>query len=116
MIRHYSYGIRLIEEFQIGSTIIIYVEADDIRDPYVLREMDRVTTKINTYELDKGKTDGIFSVNSIAQLIKEENAKTVLPMGLGGTGKYEIPEDSALINTYLARLQSTEGVLFFEFL
>ncbi len=103
---------KIDEEFQIGSTIIIYVEADDIRDPYILREMDRVTTKINTYELDKGKTDGIFSVSSIAQMIKEENAKPTLPAGLGGTGTNEIPDDSALINTYLARLQSTQGILF----
>ena len=103
---------KIDDQFQIGSTIIIYIEADDIRDPYVLREMDRVTTKTNIYELDKGKTDGIFSVNSIAQLIKEENAKTPLPKGLGGTGKYQIPDDPALINTYLARLQSMEGVLF----
>jgi len=42
------------EEFQIGSTIVIYVEADDVRDPYVLREMDRVSTKINKFDLDKG--------------------------------------------------------------
>ena len=97
---------KIDDQFQIGSTIIIYIEADDIRDPYVLREMDRVTTKTNLYELDKGGTDGIFSVNSIAQLIKEENAKTPLPKGLGGTGKYQIPDDPALINTYLARLQS----------
>jgi predicted RND superfamily exporter protein len=103
---------KIDEEFQIGSTIIIYVEADDIRDPYVLHEMDRVTTKINTYELDKGKTDGIFSVSSIAQLIKEENAKPPLPNNLGGTGKYEIPDDPSLISTYLARLQATQGVLF----
>lgn len=103
---------KINEEFQIGSTIIIYVETDDIRDPYVLREMDRVVTKINLYELDKGKTDGIFSVNSIAQFIKEENAKTPLPKGLGGTGKYEIPEDPTLINTYLARLQAFQGILF----
>jgi hydrophobe/amphiphile efflux-3 (HAE3) family protein len=103
---------KINQEFQIGSTIIIYVEADDIRDPYVLREMDRVTTKINIYELDKGKTDGIFSVSSIAQLIKEENAKPSLPYGLGGTGKYEIPDDPDLINTYMARIQSTQGVLF----
>jgi hydrophobe/amphiphile efflux-3 (HAE3) family protein len=103
---------KIDEEFQIGSTIIIYVEADDIRDPYVLREMDRVTTKINTYELDKGKTDGIFSVNSIAQMIKEENAKPSLPYDLGGTGKYEIPEDPALITKYLARHQTSQGILF----
>jgi len=103
---------KINQEFQIGSTIIIYVEADDIRDPLILREMDRVTTKINTYELDKGKTDGIFSVSSIAQMIKEQNAKPVLPLNLGGTGNYEIPEDSTLINTYLARLQASEGILF----
>ena len=103
---------KINQEFQIGSTIIIYVEADDIRDPYILHEMDRVTTKINTYELDKGKTDGIFSVSSIAQLIKEENAKPELPEDLGGTGKYEIPDDTNLINTYIARIQSREGTLF----
>jgi hydrophobe/amphiphile efflux-3 (HAE3) family protein len=103
---------KINSEFQIGSTIIIYVEADDVRDPYILHEMDRVSTKINTYELDKGKTDGIFSVSSIAQLIKEENAKPVLPEGLGGTGNYEIPDDPGLINTYMARIQSREGVLF----
>jgi len=103
---------KINQEFQIGSTIIIYVEADDIRDPFVLREMDRVTTKINIYELDKGKTDGVFSVSSIAQLIKEENAKPALIEGLGGTGKYEIPDDPALITTYMARIQTWEGVLF----
>ncbi len=103
---------KINDEFQIGSTIIIYVEADDIRDPYVLQEMDRVTTKINTYELDKGKSDGIFSVSSIAQMIKEQNARPTLPAGLGGTGKYEIPKDSALIITYLARLQASQGILF----
>lgn len=103
---------KINEEFQIGSTIIIYIEADDIRDPYVLREMDRVATKINTYELDKGKTDGIFSVTSIAQLIKEENAKPPLPKDLGGTGVYQIPDDPQLINTYLARLQAMQGVIF----
>jgi len=105
---------KIDKEFQIGSTIIIYVEADDIRDPYVLHEMDRVTTKINTYELDKGVADGVFSVNSIAQLIKEENAKPVLPQNLGGTGKYKIPDDTNLINTYMARIQSREGILFLD--
>jgi len=103
---------RIDQGFQIGSTIIVYVNANDIRDPAVLREMDRVTTKVDTYKLDKGKTDGVFSVSSIAQLIKEENAKPKLPMDLGGTGKYEIPDDPDLINTYMARIQSMEGILF----
>ncbi|RLI63118.1 MAG: hypothetical protein DRO67_06205, partial [Candidatus Asgardarchaeum californiense] len=102
------------QEFQIGSAIVIYVEADDIRDPYVLKEMDRVSTKINKYDLDKGEQDGIFSVISIASLIKEENAKPSLPGGLGGTGKFEIPEDSNLISRYIARssVQAVEGTLF----
>ena len=105
---------KIDQEFQIGSTIIIYVEADDIRDPYVLHEMDRVSTKINTYELDKGTADGVFSVNSIAQLIKEENQKPMLPQNLGGLGKYEIPDDTNRINTYMARIQSMEGILFLD--
>jgi len=102
------------EEFQIGSTIVIYVEADDIRDPYVLREMDRVSTKINAYDLDKGEKDGIVSVTSIASLIKDENAKPNIPGGLGGTGKFEIPDDRNLISRYLARalIQEMKGILF----
>jgi len=31
------------EEFQMGYNIIIYVEADDIRNPDVLKEMERVS-------------------------------------------------------------------------
>jgi len=91
------------EEFQIGSTIVIYVEADDIRDPYVLREMDRVSTKINAYDLDKGEKDGIVSVTSIASLIKDENAKPNIPGGLGGTGKLVLIQEMKgilFINTY----------------
>lgn len=104
------------EEFQIGSTIVIYVEADDIRDPYVLREMDRVSTKINYYDLDKGEKDGIVSAMSIASLIKDENAKPNIPGGLGGTGKFEIPDDRNLISRYIARtlVQEMKGVLFID--
>ena len=102
------------EEFQIGSTIVIYVEADDIRDPYVLREMDRVSTKINKFDLDKGEKDDIVSVTSIASLIKDENAKPNIPGGLGGTGKFEIPDDRNLISRYIARIliQEMKGVLY----
>lgn len=103
---------KINKEFQIGSAIIIYVQADDIRDPYVLHEIDRVSTQINPYELDQGEQDGIVSVTSIASLIKEENAKPELPNDLGGTGKYEIPTDPTLITTYMARIQSVEGTLF----
>ena len=100
------------EEFEIGSTIVIYVEADDIRDPYVLKEMDRVTNKINKYNLDKGEKDGIVNVMSIASLIKEENAKPMSVGGLGGMGQFAIPEDINLITRYMARLQQYEGILF----
>ena len=102
------------DEFQIGSAIVIYVEADDIRDPYVLIEMDRVSSRINKYDLDKGDKDGVVSVRSIASLIKDENAKPSIPGGLGGTGKFEIPEDRNLISRYIARreVQTFEGVLF----
>lgn len=104
------------EEFQIGSAVVIYVEADDIRDPYILREMDRVSTKINPYDLDKGEQDGIFSIRSLAALIKNENAKPNLPGGLGGTGTFEIPEDRNLISKYLAReeVQAWKGTLFVD--
>ena len=104
------------EEFQITSTIVIYVEADDIRDPYVLKEMDRISTKINKYNLDKGEKDGVVSVQSIASLIKDENAKPYSVSGLGGTGKFEIPDDRNLISKYIARdlVQATEGILFID--
>ena len=69
--------IKMDKEFQLGSTIIIYVEADDIRDPEVLKEMDRVSSsaKLNKYESDEGKLDGIYSVKSLASYIKKENSK-----------------------------------------
>ncbi|UCD13468.1 MAG: MMPL family transporter, partial [Thermoplasmatales archaeon] len=105
---------KIDEEFQIASTIVIYVKADDIRDPYVLKEMDRVSGKIDTYNLDRGEKDGVVSVQSIAELIKDENAKPYAIGGLGGTGKFEIPEDRNLISRYIARdiIQATKGVLF----
>jgi len=106
--------IKIDKELQIGSTIIIYVEVDDIRDPDILKEMDRVSTKINKFENDKGEQDGIFSIQSIASLIKDENAKPAIPGGLGGTGVYEIPADKNLIYRYVARslIQEMKGTLF----
>jgi uncharacterized protein len=107
---------RIDEEFQIGTTIIIYVEADDIRDPEVLKEMDRVASSplVNKYENDKGKHDGIFSARSLAQYIKLENAKSSLPGDLGGQGLFEIPDDPNLISQYMSRLtiQQLKGTLF----
>ena len=108
--------IKMDKEFQLGSTIIIYVEADDIRDPEVLKEMDRVTSsaKLNKFESDEGKLDGIYSVRSLASYIKKENSKPDIIGGLGGTGKNEIPDDENLISRYLSRftIQEIKGTLF----
>jgi hypothetical protein len=105
---------RINQEFDIKSSIIIYVEAGDIRDPVVLKEMDRVSSSINTYENDRGEQDDIYSVQSLASLIKAENSKAYIIGGLGGTGKNEIPEDTGLISKYLARItiQEAEGILY----
>jgi len=104
------------EEFDIGQTILIYVEADDIRDPDVMKEMDRVCgySKLNKYENDEGKNDGILTIRSISNLIKTEAGKTPLPGGLGGIGSKTIPEDKNLIYRYIARatIQAMEGTLF----
>jgi len=107
--------IEIDKEFQIGSTIIIYVDQTDrvydIRDPRVLTEMDEV---IRVIDLRPDGKDGVFSVRSLSSLIKEENAKPWAPGGLGGTGEYEIPDDENLIYRYLARssVQEMKGVLF----
>ena len=107
---------KINEEFQVGSIIIIYVEADDIRDPEVLKEMDRVSSspKLNKYENDEGKIDGIHSVNSLAEYIKKENAKPFIVGGFGGSGKNEIPDDENLISNYISRyaIQGIKGTLF----
>jgi predicted RND superfamily exporter protein len=89
---------RIYQEFDVKSSIIIYVEADDIRDPVVLKEMDRVSSKINTYENDRGEQDDIYSIQSLASLIKDENSKAYVIGGIGGTGKNEIPQDTGLIS------------------
>ena len=107
---------KIDEYFQLGSTIIIYVEADDIRAPEILKEMDQVSNnpKVNAYENDQGKQDGIFSVKSVASYIKAENAKSPIIGGLGGTGVNEIPEDEALIARYMSRtvVQAMKGTLY----
>ena len=107
---------RIDKEFQMGYNIIIYIEADDIRDPDVLKEMDRVccSPTLNQYESDKGKIDGVVSVRSLSSLIKEENAKPYQIGGLGGSGKREIPDDEKLIARYLARttVQAYKGSYF----
>jgi hypothetical protein len=110
---------KIDKEFQIGSTIIIYIDQtsrayDDVRDPKVLTEMDEVIRAIDTSPYDEGAKDGVYSVRSLSSLIKEENAKAELPGGLGGTGRNEIPDDKNLIYRYMARdsINMMKGTLF----
>lgn len=102
------------EEFDLTTSIIVFVQAPDIRDYEVLNEMDRVIQRVNIYELDAGKNDGISRVQSITELIRLENSAPWLPGGLGGQGINEVPDDDTLIARYLARssLAGVKGVLY----
>ena len=106
---------RIMEEFQVGQTIIILVDQTDrihdIRHPNVLTEIDNVEQAINRYENDKGKIDGIVAIRSLAALIKNENAKSKIE---GGNGVKEIPSNKEDIITYMERIsvKSTKGVLY----
>jgi hydrophobe/amphiphile efflux-3 (HAE3) family protein len=103
---------RIIEEFEIGSTIIILIDQDpndgwyyEIRTPEVLKEMDQVVQMIDTNP--NGIDDGVYSINSLSSLIKEENAKT-----LGG--RKEIPSDTDDIYAHMGKLSITsmKGILY----
>ena len=65
------------KEFHVGSTIIIIVDQTeryhDVRDYEVLDEMHKVGHRINPSIMDGGELDGVVSVRSLAELIKEEN-------------------------------------------
>jgi uncharacterized protein len=103
------------EEFQIGHTIIILVDQHDriwdIRDPKVLIEMDEIYKYVYEKPLIEGKKTNIISIRSLAELIKNENAKPILE---GGTGLREIPNDKAKIYEYMARItiSSVKRVLY----
>ncbi len=100
---------QVYEDFQIGSTIIILVETDDIRDPDVLKEMDAVVSNddIDRYPNDNGQQDGIVSIQSLATFIKEENFYR-------GLGEYKIPEDESQIYSLMSRLtiEKMKGILY----
>jgi len=88
------------KEWNIGDTLIIYVESDDVLDLETLRDIDYVTNKINPYRHDRGELDGIVSETSITSLIKLENS---LPPPFG-EGKFEIPSSESKIMKYVARI------------
>ena len=105
---------RINHEFQIGQTIIIFVDQTDrvydIRDPKVLTEMDEVSRVIYDKLLVEGVDPGIISIRSLAVLIKEENAR---PKPLG-QGVKEIPYDKNQIYEYMEKLiiAGVKGVLY----
>ena len=96
---------KIVEEFQVGPTIIILIDQTDrlydIRNPKVLSEMDEVVQMIDTRPDDK---DGVYSVTCLSSLIKKENAK---PISEGGNGKNVIPDDIEDIYSYMQRLSIT---------
>ena len=100
---------QVYDEFQIGATIIILVETDDIRNPDVLKEMDAVVSNddIDKYPNDDGQQDGIVSIQSLATYIKEENFYR-------GLGEYKIPDNEDLIYTFMSRLiiEKLKGTLY----
>jgi len=112
---------KIYQDFPIGATIIVYIDQTnksyDIRDFRVLTEMDEIVRAVDPYP---DGSDGVSSVQSISNYIKEENAKAWIPGGLGGTGKNEIPTPynadnyEELIARYMTRLTSeeTKGVLY----
>ncbi len=88
------------EEWNIGDTLIIYVESDNVLDLDTLRDIDYVVSKINIYRHDKGEIDGIVSETSITSLIKLENSLSP-PLG---EGKFELPSSENKIMKYVARI------------
>ncbi len=110
------------KEFNLGSTIIVLVETEDLRDPDALKEIDRVSfsDKINPWEYDEGKDDGIVSVRSIAVSMRQANAGFTLSDLAGdypadsNLGDYSIPTKRETIDNLLREsvVKSMKGVLY----
>ena len=89
------------DEWPIDS-IIIYVDAEDVTKPSVLREMLAVEGAINW---DEGEEDGVVYTASIASFIKEMSRPNFFDaLGFNrsiGPGEGKIPERQEGINLYL---------------
>ncbi|EMR74013.1 putative RND superfamily exporter [Thermoplasmatales archaeon SCGC AB-539-N05] len=88
------------EEWPVGFSIIIYVEADDVTSYHTLKDMEYVESKLNGYKNDAGSVDGVFSTTSVVSMIKKFNSESP-PIG---KGKNEIPDDERLIDKYIAQM------------
>jgi len=110
---------KINNEFELGESVIILINqsnkgAYDIRTSEVLEEMDYIYRSLLEYPQIHGENYGIVSIRSLANLIRQENAKTG-PIKLGGgNGVDDIPEDSDTIYTYMARtlITSMKGLLY----
>jgi hydrophobe/amphiphile efflux-3 (HAE3) family protein len=103
------------EEFNIGDTIIIIVNQsgrayNDIRDYEILSEMDEIYRVLYENPITDGQKTGISSIQSLAVLMRQENAKPKPE----GNNDNSIPRDKDDIYTYMGRLtiSSVKGVLY----
>jgi len=112
---------RIYEEFNFGSTIVIFVNQtgladNDIRSHAVLKEMDDLYKVLVENPVAVGEETGIASFRSISVLIREENSKAdTIPVELGGGHEsYSIPLDQKDIYQYMGRtsISSMKNVLF----
>jgi len=91
---------RIQEYWPMGSSIIVFVEANDVTDYNVLKEMLEVEDQVNKYKRDNGEVDGVISTNSIASLIRNLNSKQ-WPYGRGDN---KLPQDKRLVDEYIAQI------------
>ena len=99
---------RINEEFNLGSTIIILVNQtdrahNDVRDPEVLKEMDKVYRVLYENPITDGKKTEISSIISLSILIRAENAEAK-PRGNNDDSIPE-EEDAHKINEYMERFE-----------
>ncbi|KAA0014068.1 MAG: hypothetical protein FE037_02975 [Thermoplasmata archaeon] len=95
------------EKWNMGSSMIVYVESDDVLSLKTLEDIDYVVNKIDIYRYDKGELDGVVSENSITTMLKLENS---LPPPFG-EGKFQLPTDESKIKKYVARMGEARRAL-----
>jgi len=91
---------RIQEYWPMGSSIIVFVEANDVTDYNVLKEMLEVEDQVNKYKRDNGEVDGVISTGSIASLIRRYNSRQ-WPYG---RGENKLPQDKRLVDKYIAQI------------
>ena len=106
------------DEFELGSTIIIFVNQSDrrydLQDWQVLDEMDGIYDTLYWNRISEGKETGIKDIKSLSVLIREEHSKNPV---FGWNGEDKVPtgdEANGLISIYLQReiVQRAEGTYY----